>query len=187
MIYVARHGETDLNKDGRLQGRSGLPLNENGKMQSQKLKHQLKNIYFDYVFSSPEERTVQFAEIVTGQKVTVDDRLDVFDLGEADGLEKSKFKETLLVSGIASYKGIEDISSYIERIYSFMRELETRFKGKDCNIFISGHKCTTGCICAYFEGMPKDYNFLKLSSANGEYKIYTFKKELFRENHFSLF
>ncbi|MDP7980632.1 histidine phosphatase family protein [Bacillus sp. WLY-B-L8] len=27
MIYVVRHGQTDLNKEGRLQGRAGLPVN----------------------------------------------------------------------------------------------------------------------------------------------------------------
>nr|WP_244951588.1 histidine phosphatase family protein [Sutcliffiella horikoshii] len=27
MIYVIRHGQTDFNKEGRMQGRKGLPLN----------------------------------------------------------------------------------------------------------------------------------------------------------------
>lgn len=30
MIYVIRHGQTDLNKEGKLQGRQGLPLNDHG-------------------------------------------------------------------------------------------------------------------------------------------------------------
>jgi bisphosphoglycerate-dependent phosphoglycerate mutase len=30
MIYVIRHGQTDLNKERKMQGRKGLPLNEYG-------------------------------------------------------------------------------------------------------------------------------------------------------------
>ncbi|MFP3359641.1 histidine phosphatase family protein, partial [Planococcus sp. SIMBA_143] len=51
MIYVIRHGQTDRNKEGRLQGRNGLPLNEAGLRQAWDLKHQLSHINFDYVFS----------------------------------------------------------------------------------------------------------------------------------------
>ncbi len=36
MIYVLRHGQTDLNKEGRLQGRRGLPLNHYGIQQMER-------------------------------------------------------------------------------------------------------------------------------------------------------
>lgn len=55
MIYVVRHGQTDLNKERRLQGRLGLPLNEVGINQAELLRDKLKNTKFDYVFSSPQE------------------------------------------------------------------------------------------------------------------------------------
>ena len=81
MIYVIRHGQTDLNKVGRMQGRLDLPLNEYGIKQAENLRDKIKDIKFDYVFSSPQERAIQTAEIATGLKVTIDARLDVFDLG----------------------------------------------------------------------------------------------------------
>ena len=85
MIYVIRHGQTDLNKERKMQGRMGLPLNEYGIEQAQRLRDELKDINFDFVFSSPQERAVQTAEIVTGgHKATIDERLDVYDLGGAD-------------------------------------------------------------------------------------------------------
>lgn len=55
MIYVIRHGQTDLNKENRLQGRSGLPLNEIGIKQAEQLRVLLQNIKFDYVFSSRKQ------------------------------------------------------------------------------------------------------------------------------------
>nr|WP_010173522.1 histidine phosphatase family protein [Bacillus coahuilensis] len=41
MIYVIRHGQTDLNKERKLQGRMGLPLNEYGIHQANVLKVKL--------------------------------------------------------------------------------------------------------------------------------------------------
>lgn len=174
MIYLVRHGQTDLNKEGRLQGRLGLPLNENGIKQAESLRDDLKPIKFDYVFSSPQKRTIQTAEIVTGIKASIDTRLDVFDLGEADGLKKAEVRMTGVVPDSSVYKGVEEIRDYMNRVFGFMRDLENEYGGRDLNIFLSGHRCTTGCIGAYFEGMPEDGNILRFSSNNGEYKVYPF-------------
>ncbi|WP_028608733.1 histidine phosphatase family protein [Paenibacillus harenae] len=174
MIYVVRHGQTDLNKEGRLQGRQGLPLNEYGIEQARSLRESLQNIKFDYVFSSPQERAVQTAELATGVKAKVDPRLDVFDLGEADSLKKGEVQMVGGVPDSSIYKGVEEIHSFIKRVFEFMQELKNEYGSRDINILLSGHRCTTGCIGAYFEGIPEDGNILKFSSDNGHYKVYTF-------------
>ncbi|ENQ3107885.1 histidine phosphatase family protein [Bacillus cereus] len=175
MIYVVRHGQTDLNKEGRLQGRAGLPLNKQGIEQARCLRDKLKEIKFDYIFSSPQERAIQTAEIATGIKVIIDERLDVFDLGEADGLKKGEVKMAGAVPDTSVYNGVEEPNCYVKRVFSFMNELESKYGQKELNILLSGHRCTTGCIAAYFEGIPEDSNILRLSSNNGEYKTYNFK------------
>lgn len=176
VLYVARHAQTDWNKEGRLQGRSGPSINKYGIKQAENLGEALRDIKFSYVISSSQLRTIVTAEIATNMKVTVDKRLDVFDLGQADGLKKD---EVQMLGGIPNpkiYKGVEDVHSYIKRIFELMNELEARFRDSDVNIFLCGHKCTTGCIGAYFEGFPDDGNFLKYSLSNGNYKIYTSDK-----------
>ncbi|MFF2755285.1 histidine phosphatase family protein [Psychrobacillus sp. NPDC058041] len=174
MIYVVRHGQTDLNKERRMQGRLGLPLNAKGIKQAELLRDALQNIKFDLVFSSPQERAIQTAEIATEKEAIIDTRLDVFDLGEADGIKKADVKMNGVVPDSSIYKGVEEIQSYIKRVFSFMQELEVNYGKRELNILISGHRCTTGCIGAYFEGIPKDKNILRLSSNNGEYKVYNF-------------
>jgi uncharacterized phosphatase len=177
MIYVVRHGQTDVNKEGRMQGRRGLPLNEAGLEQARALRERLQDIKFDYIYSSPQERAVQTAEMATGLKAVIDERLNVFDLGDADGLFKH---EVRLAGGVPDpelYKGVEELDSYISRVYDFMNELRTRLNrtdAADVNILIAGHKCTTGCIGAYFEGMPQNKNILKFSSGNADFKVYQF-------------
>lgn len=89
MLYVIWHGETDLNKEGRLQRRDGLPLNGSRIEQARILSTKLENIHFDLIYSSPQERAIQTAKLTTGKHPIIDHRLDVFDLGEADG--KTKF------------------------------------------------------------------------------------------------
>lgn len=175
MIYVIRHGQTDLNKERRMQGRLGLPLNEHGIKQAENLREKIKDIKFDYVFSSPQERAIQTAEIATGLKVIIDERLDVFDLGEADRLKTSEVEMAGVVPDSNVYKGVEETNDFVERIFNFMGEIEHEYGGKELNILLSGHKCTTGCIGSYFEGILKDEKILSFSSNNGDYKIYHFK------------
>lgn len=175
MIYVIRHGQTDWNLEGRLQGRRGLPLNEHGILQAERLRDELSHIPFDYVFSSPLERAVQTAEIATGRKPQVDERLHVFDLGEADGLKKAEVQMKGGVPDSKVYRGVEDIQAFIRRIFHFMRELEAQYGTQNVHIALSGHRCTTGCIGAYFEGIPEDGNILNYSSANGQFKAYRFR------------
>lgn len=177
MIYVIRHGETDLNKDRRMQGRSGLPLNETGIEQGENLKEKLNGIRFDYVFSSPQERAVQTAEIATGMKAIIDPRLDVFDLGEADRLKINEVKMDGVVPDSSVYKGVEDTSRFVERVFSFMSGLEDNYGDRELNILLSGHRCTTGCIGSYFRGIPKDGNILRHSSNKGDFKVYEFSRK----------
>jgi broad specificity phosphatase PhoE len=59
-IYIIRHGETDYNKMGVVQG-SGIdaPLNEEGRRQAQAFYNSYKNIKFDKIYISALQRTKQ--------------------------------------------------------------------------------------------------------------------------------
>jgi uncharacterized phosphatase len=175
MIYVARHGETQWNEEGRLQGRNGLPLNAAGIDQAGNIRDQIGNVKFDLVFSSPQQRAIETAEIATGVTPILDERLNVFDLGEADGLKKSEVILNGMLPDPSLYEGVEEAEKFIARVFEFLTELEGRCRGQQLNIFISGHRCTTGGIGAYFKGIPSDRNILKWSSDNGEFRTYPFK------------
>lgn len=162
-------------KNGKCRGRRGLPLNEYGIEQAKTLRDKIQSIHFDFVFSSPQERAVQKAKIVTGVKAVIDNRLDVFDLGEADRLHISEVKMAGPLPDSSVYNGVEEPNSFVKRVFSFMKELENQKGKKELNILITGHRCTTGCIDAYFEGIPADGNILKFSSDTGDYKTYIFK------------
>lgn len=63
-IYIARHGETELNLARRIQGHYDSPLTNKGTLQAQELSQALKHIHFDAIFSSDLLRAQRTAEII---------------------------------------------------------------------------------------------------------------------------
>ena len=87
-IVFIRHGQTDVNKDNRIQGAQvDAELNDYGREYAQKAAKNFDESQFDVVYSSPMKRAVETAEIfTTGQKqIKLDDRLLEFDFGDWDG------------------------------------------------------------------------------------------------------
>lgn len=68
-IYIIRHGQTEWNKSGRLQGQTDIALNENGKELAIKVGQALKDVPFDRAVSSPLSRSIETAELVLRENV----------------------------------------------------------------------------------------------------------------------
>lgn len=63
-VCLVRHGETDWNKAGKLQGRTDIPLNEAGKLQAQACGKLLQQQAWDVMITSPLSRAKETAEII---------------------------------------------------------------------------------------------------------------------------
>ena len=59
-----RHGKTDWNAKHKLQGRTDIPLNEEGIQMAEQAKEKYKDVNFDICYCSPLVRQKQTAEIV---------------------------------------------------------------------------------------------------------------------------
>ena len=95
-ILLARHGETDWNRDGRFQGWADPPLNEAGRAQARVLAEQLRHTPFDAVYSSDLRRAHETAEIVAaphGVEVVTDPGLREVDVGSWSGLTRAEIEE----------------------------------------------------------------------------------------------
>jgi probable phosphoglycerate mutase len=96
-LYVFRHGETDLNRQQRIQG-SGcdVELNENGLQQAESLITKFADIPLEVIFSSPLKRAMQTAQVVaTAKKIAVVQKNDLRECfyGVAEGMKIAEVKE----------------------------------------------------------------------------------------------
>lgn len=67
-IYIVRHGETEHNKSGIIQGQIESVLSANGLKQAEAAKVLFDNIHIDFVFSSDLIRAKRTAEIIVAER-----------------------------------------------------------------------------------------------------------------------
>ena len=95
-ILLARHGETDWNREGRFQGWADPPLNATGRAQAVDLSVQLMAEELAAVYSSPLRRAYETAEVVAASRglepVTVDALREV-DVGSWSGLSRAEIEQ----------------------------------------------------------------------------------------------
>jgi broad specificity phosphatase PhoE len=95
-ILLARHGETDWNRDFRFQGHADPPLNEVGRAQAAKLSATLAAEALAAVYSSPSRRALETAEVVDaahGLEPVVVEALREVDVGSWEGLTRAEIEK----------------------------------------------------------------------------------------------
>jgi len=147
-IYIFRHGETEYNKLGIMQGRSiDIGLNNQGKEQADKFHEFYKNIPFEVVISSELKRSMESIEsfIKNGIIHIIDHRITEISWGANEGQPmgedtKRRFKRMISewANGNLDYSipGGETGLSLVTRIDSFIKDLKQR---KEKNILINTH------------------------------------------------
>jgi probable phosphoglycerate mutase len=66
-IYLVRHGETDWNRERRIQGSSDIPLNSTGRAQARTTGELLARRKWDGIFASPLSRAMETAQIISAE------------------------------------------------------------------------------------------------------------------------
>jgi len=142
-FYIVRHGETQWNVEGRIQGQGDSPLTEEGLLQIKETARELKKIKFDAAFSSDLLRAKRTAEIIALEHklaVATNKLLRERNYGYLDGKkgeealkETYKIFDTLSDSERFKYKIAPDIESdeeIVSRFITFIREVAISHAGK---------------------------------------------------------
>ncbi len=149
-IYFVRHGLTDWNKKGLVQGHTDIPLNSEGEAQANGLALELKDIEFDKAFSSDLLRAKRTAEIITLEhqlKIETAEVLREREFGVIEGKSNERVKEiqriisSLEESKRFSYKhhpSIESDEELISRLLPFLREIAVSYAGKSVLVVSHG-------------------------------------------------
>jgi len=152
-LYIVRHGETDTNYEGRINGMStDKPLNAKGIAQVEELKKYIDINKFDEIYSSPMKRAMQTAEILNQNvhEIKQDKRLYEADYGSWDGLKESELHDkypdvfdenNYLLPGYTKYaKNGEEYADVYKRVEDFMDDMAKKGDEKImvvCHGFVS--------------------------------------------------
>lgn len=171
MIYFVRHGQTEWNKLGKLQGHKDIELNDEGRMQAQIVKEKLSGVKFDKVFSSPLKRAKETAQIICNKEAVVDNRLIERFNGELEGKLKAEIKTFPDFNDPNETRfGIETLNSFKNRINDFLDEITKNYKNK--NILVVTHAGVCLYVRCYFEGEPDGILYEKYKLQNCEVLSY---------------
>lgn len=160
-LYILRHGETDWNKTMRMQGQVNIPLNDYGRELAEKTRDGLKDIKFDYIFSSPLDRALETAKIVTGvndDEITKDERLLEISFGEYEGKYPDERPAEFLdffkaPDKYVPGKGAESYQELCKRTAEFVKEIINPIEQikPDAKVLISGHGAMNKSLMLYFK------------------------------------
>ncbi|OWA37137.1 histidine phosphatase family protein [Saccharibacillus sp. O16] len=143
LIGLIRHGLTDWNAVGRIQGRSDIPLNDEGRRQAVRLAERLaeEEYRWDFVISSGLKRAQETAEIIAAKLelplLDADERLIERGFGQIEGLTLTEREERYGADWNALDLGQEKVEALQERALAFMADLEVKYP--DRNILVVTH------------------------------------------------
>lgn len=169
-IYFVRHGQTDWNKKGFLQGQSDIPLNETGIQQAKNVKELMKDIKIDHVYCSPLLRTRETAAIINENwnlSIMEDEQLLERNFGEIEGKHKDAFDfKSFWIWDQERNFGMELMEEVFDRVYEFLDRIQE--EAVDHNILIVAHGGVSIPFQCYFDEENKKKELISLILKNCE-------------------
>ena len=167
-LIIIRHGQTDHNLNGLLQGHLDIPLNMKGIAQAQEIREKLKTESFDIIISSDLSRAYQTAKIIsagTNLFITKNTCLRERYLGVFQGQNKNSFN----MDG-PHIQDVESLEDMQKRILDSLWKIISEYKGK--NILVVCHGGVIRNILAAIENStPNKYHTDNLGFIELEHDI----------------
>ncbi len=175
-LYIVRHGETNLNKEKRLQGRQNEPLNQTGVDLAIETGKGLKDVHFDMAIASPLVRAYDTARLILSQNntssnliISVDPRLMEINWGSWDKkicrgdlyevpIPQDEFNK--FYNDSFNFCGAPDgetITEVCERTKPFLDDLIKDTSLKDKTILVAMHGCSMRGLLNPLYNDPSDF------------------------------
>jgi broad specificity phosphatase PhoE len=142
---LARHGETDYNRECRYQGRSDLGLNWAGQWQAERLRQRLSREPIDVVYTSNSKRAAETADIIArgrGLRIVPCENLAELDFGRFEGLAYAEIVESYPDWQPSDYDfttyGGESLEQLGQRVRAFREDLRSD-NPADADILVIAH------------------------------------------------
>ena len=179
-IILVRHGETEWNRQYRIQGGSSDTwLNAEGRRQANELALSLADSRVEAIYSSPLKRALETAQAIASRRnleVIVEPALREIEAGELEGVTTAemgiRFSDYMVGRGVdKKIPGGESLAEMQQRGWGFISRLAE--KNKDGNIAVVSHYFVImSTICAVLD-IPLS-SILSLRLSTGSISIITF-------------
>jgi len=147
LVYLACHGRTALNVDGRLRGLSNPPLDTVGGAEAQRLADALAAYAPKVVISSPLQRAVSTAEAIGAAAhiaVVVDTRLNDRDYGPWTGRPRADVEYRF--GSVDQAPGVEPAAAVPTRAWAAWSELTSEYSDGPL-VMVSHDAFNTALLC----------------------------------------
>jgi broad specificity phosphatase PhoE len=176
-IYVVRHGQTDWNLQGRIQGGTDNPLNATGREQAATMGRTLATVKIDAVYTSSHQRARQTAEVFEGRApIQQMDELRERFFGKFEGA--SDKDPTILADWNKrrftwddAMEGGETLESQSRRAEAALNQIRSRHSNGG-SIVIVGHGGINPLLVSHLIGVPPQEGASAINQGNDEiYRI----------------
>lgn len=178
-FFIARHGLTDWNLVPKVQGRTDIPLNEEGIKQAYALAENIKKsgIKIDKILYSPLKRAEETAKIISEMNdipMEEEERLIEQNFGKWEGYTVTKNDNSFHLAKqqfMDCYENGESMMKVGQRIYNFLDELKNI--DSDENYLLVTHGGIGRFVQSYFYNLTNE-EFSSFQLENCEIREYIF-------------
>ncbi|SCY56726.1 histidine phosphatase family protein [Alkaliphilus peptidifermentans] len=159
-LFLTRHGQTEWNLEGRLQGHKDSNLTDVGEQQAKLLGERLKDIEIDVIISSSSGRAYRTAELICGDReidILPNDNLKEINIGDWEGQLVVEVEEHSPdehhnfwnLPHLYQPSGGETFQQLHTRVSNEIEKIITEHYGK--NILVVTHGVVLKALISYFE------------------------------------
>ncbi|PFA70718.1 histidine phosphatase family protein [Bacillus sp. AFS015802] len=159
-IRFVRHGQTDWNLYGKLQGQTDIPLNETGRQQAEECREALRTSRWDVLITTSLTRAKKTAEIINDSLHLDMVEMDHFKeryFGEGEGMlrdERVKQYPDFIFPNMETYEEL------VERVHKGLQKIHERFP--DQKVLVVAHGAVISAIIREFHEGWEDLGHVKL-------------------------
>ncbi len=162
-LHIFRHGETQWNRDQRVQGQCNVGLNETGNRQAVALGERLRDIHFDAIYSSSSLRTRETAWLAFPERhedIVFLDSLREIDLAPWEGRlhaeiaveDPESHHHFWHMPHLFEVEGAETFYAMQERAMLEIRAIARRHNGQ--RVAVVSHGALIKSVLCHIEGLP---------------------------------
>lgn len=176
-VYLARHGETDWNLKGLIQGHTDIPLNETGKKQAFELAAAIKDkgISIRKIYSSDLQRARETAEIAARVLLVETEALkgiQEVNLGRWEGYTWKQVRELFPDEyrkwyNNRRYEVPPEGESY-EQVLQRVVPVLSRISSEEENVLVVAHSAVIMALLSYIYEKPFEEMSRNFRTSNGE-------------------